>query len=82
MDQGGGHKKKGCLYSLFFSFIFFFFFLITPHGACGILLPQPGIESKLPAVTVLSPNHWTSREFSRLHFKVLIAKKKKKRERE
>ena len=39
---------------------------------------QPGIESKLPAVKVLSPNHWTSREFSRLHFKVLIAKKKKR----
>ena len=53
--------------------LFLFFLLITPHGACGILVPQPGIESRLPAVNVLSQNHWTSREFSRLYFKVLIA---------
>ena len=42
----------------------FFFFLISlflegalPHGACGILVPQPGIERVPPAVEAPSPNH-------------------------
>ena len=39
---------------------FFFFFFC--HVACGILVPQPGIEPAAPAVRVLSPNHWTARE--------------------
>ena len=30
--------------------------------ACGILVPQPGIEPVFPAVEVWSPNHWTTRE--------------------
>ena len=38
----------------------FFFFL--PCEACGILVPQPGIEPTLPALEARSPNHWTARE--------------------
>ena len=41
--------------------IFFFFW---PHRkACGISVPQSGIEPAPSAVKVQSPNHWTSREF-------------------
>ena len=40
------------------------FFCFWPcHAACGILVPQPGIEPMPPAVEVQSPNHWTAREF-------------------
>ena len=31
--------------------------------ACGILVPQPGIEPRPSAVRVQSPNHWAAREF-------------------
>ena len=31
--------------------------------ACGILVPQPGMEPRPPAVKAPSPNHWTDREF-------------------
>ena len=40
---------------------FLLFFLATPL-ACGISVPQPKIESMPPAVEVLSPKHWTTRE--------------------
>lgn len=30
-------------------------------SACGILVPQPGIEPGPPAVEVRKPNHWTAR---------------------
>ena len=30
--------------------------------ACGILVPQPGIEPAPPAVEARRPNHWTTRE--------------------
>ena len=43
--------------------IFFFFFC---HSACRILLPQPGVEPMHPALEVLSPNHWTAREFPKM----------------
>ena len=34
------------------------------HEACGILVPQSGIEpSHCSESTKLSPNHWTTREF-------------------
>ena len=32
------------------------------HVACGILVPQPGIEPVSPALEALSLNHWTARE--------------------
>ena len=31
-------------------------------AACGILVPQPGIESSPPALEAQSLNHWTTRE--------------------
>ena len=40
-------------------FILFFWLL---SAACGISVPQPGIELKLPVVEAQSPNHWTARE--------------------
>ena len=39
---------------------YFFFWLC--HMACGILVPQPGIEPAPSAVQVWRPNHWTARE--------------------
>ena len=37
--------------------------------ACGILVPQAGIEPGPLAVEAQSPNHWTAGEFPDLHFK-------------
>ena len=46
---------------------FFFLILFWPHHmACGILVPQAGIESKPPPVEVQRLNPWTSREASQL----------------
>ena len=40
-----------------------YFILFWLHrSACGILVPQPGIEPVPPAVEVWSLNHWTIRE--------------------
>ena len=36
--------------------------------ACGILVPQPGIEPRAMAVKALTPNHWTTREFPERSF--------------
>ena len=49
------------------------FSLVVAHGlscpvACGILVPQPGIEPASPALEVRSPNHWTAKEVPLLHF--------------
>ena len=41
-----------------YSLTFFFF---PCHTADGILVPQPGIESRDSAVRGWTPNHWTSR---------------------
>ena len=49
-----------------YSFFFFFFFFWPCHVACGILVPQPGIEPGLSVVRVRSPNHWTTWEFLEL----------------
>ena len=38
--------------------------------ACGILVPQPGIEPTPPALEVWSLNHWTAKEV--LHYSFLI----------
>ena len=44
---------------LWISFLFFFW----PHcAACGMLVPQPGIEPMPPALGAQSLNHWTTRE--------------------
>ena len=42
--------------------IIFSFLLATPHAACGILVPQPGVEPVPLAVETQSPKHWTTRE--------------------
>ena len=39
----------------------YFFFLAT-RQACGILVPQPGIEPAPPAVEAWNLNHGTARE--------------------
>lgn len=67
------HKQKGypsCLYKNFSNYLqegssfSFFFKKIWLHDiACRILNPQLGIEFRL--VKVQSPNHWTTKEFSR-----------------
>ena len=54
----------------YYNFFFFFFllfdfnvFIYWPcHVACGILVPQPGVEPAPPAVEVQSLNHWTTKE--------------------
>ena len=49
-----------------FSCASFFFFLSLslwlPWAACGIFVPQPGIEPMSPALEAQSLNHWTARE--------------------
>ena len=45
---------------------FFFFFLIftfwSSHTACGVLVPQPGIEPVPFALKAQGPEHWTIRK--------------------
>ena len=48
----------------FFVCLFVFNFLAY-HAACGILVPQPGIEPRPPAVEARSLNHWTTGEIPR-----------------
>lgn len=51
-------KFLSCSKSVAFRVPSFFFW---PHrAACGILVPQPGLEPG-PSVKALSPNHWTAR---------------------
>ena len=52
-------EVTGCL--VFANFFFFFFWLCC--SACGILVPQPGVEPGPLAVKARSPNYWTAREF-------------------
>ena len=40
----------------------FFFLIYAHHEACGILVPQPGVEPMPPAVEAWSLSHWTTRE--------------------
>ena len=39
-----------------------YYHLCFGHVACGILVPQPGIEPTLPVVEAQSANHWTFRK--------------------
>ena len=41
---------------------FFFLFSFGRSVHVGVLVPGPGIKSRLPAVEVQSLNHWTTRE--------------------
>ena len=49
--------------SFIYIYIYIYIFFLATLVACGILLPQPGIESGPSAVKAWSPNHWTTREF-------------------
>ena len=45
---------------------FYFYLVFWPcRAACGILVPQPGIEPAPSAVKAWSPAHWTARKFPR-----------------
>ena len=46
------------------------FLYLFGQAACRILVPWPGIEPVPPAVEVWSPNHWTTREFLLVYFKI------------
>ena len=48
--------------SSFVSFFSLFFFFWPCTVACGILVPQPGIELSSPAVEAQSLNHWCAQE--------------------
>ena len=45
----------------------FFFLIYAHHEACGILVPQPGVEPMPPAVEAWSLSHWTTREVLHTH---------------
>ena len=49
--------------------ISFFYLFIFGHTACGILVPQPGIEPGPPALEAWSLNHWTAREVPHFCFR-------------
>ena len=42
----------------------FWLFFLAKHTGCSILVLQPGIKHRTPAVKAWCPNHWTAREFS------------------
>ena len=52
-----------------FSKSFFFFFFLLRRVACGILIPQPGIEHGTTAVRAHNPKYWTGRELPKFIFK-------------
>ena len=57
----------------FFFLILPFFFLAASRTACGILVPQPGIEPLPPAVESWVLNHWTTMEVpAALYFFLVI----------
>ena len=43
-----------------------FCFFLKDFAACGILIPQAGIRTALPAVEAWSLKHWTAREVRKL----------------
>ena len=51
-----------CLFATSTFFIFSFFFIFARDTACGILVPQPRIELRRPAVEAQSPNQWATKE--------------------
>ena len=48
------------------------FFFRPCHTACGILIPQPGIEPVPLPVEARSPNHWTARECPKLAWVLIL----------
>ena len=61
-------KKHQCttinffIFFLLFKRFFYFLFFWPHHAACGILVPQPGIEPRSTALEAWSLNCWTTRE--------------------
>ena len=39
-----------------------FYFIFIEHAACGISVPQPGVEPTPPALEAWNLNHWIARE--------------------
>ena len=39
-----------------------FYFIFIEYAACGISVPQPGVEPMSPPLGAQSPNHWTTGE--------------------
>ena len=59
----GGLIEYKILGSHFLLLSFFGVFFFWPHHSeFGILVPQPRIEPKRPALGAWSRNHWTARE--------------------
>ena len=56
-DQATEHTFSDNLHSLYLCMYW------QCQAACGILVPQPGMEPRPMAVKAGSPNHWTAREF-------------------
>ena len=46
----------------------FIYLFIGNLAACGILVPQPGIEPRALVVKAQNLNHWTSRDFPQSTF--------------
>jgi len=61
-------ESQTIIFSVFclfvFCFVLFCFTFWPHHGACGILVPRPGIKPMFPAFKSWSLNHWTTREVS------------------
>ena len=60
-----GHKELDATEQLTLSLSF------SRPSACGILVPEPGIEPRASAVKARSPNCWTTREFPMAVFLIL-----------
>ena len=57
------NNPENAINNIIFKGSSFFFFFWPCCMACGILVPQPGIEHRPLAVRAWNPNHWTAREF-------------------
>ena len=58
-------------------------FILLCHGACGILVPQPGVELLPPTVRAWNSNHWTTGEFPMiLHSHCVFGERERERLRE
>ena len=68
----GRREEEKCVevmsFGSFFFSVFLFFFFWPLHMAFGILVPQPGIESKSPAVEAWFLTDWTASKVPRRVF--------------
>ena len=46
-----------CYYGCYYYFYFILIIIIFGHMKCGILVPQPGMETRPPALETQSFNH-------------------------